>query len=296
MDSEWSFRPLTPTSTEVEFRIVFDVSSTVLAGAIGTFLEDAANQQLQAFTARCHALAVQRTQAAQAARVARNERLAKIEVVLREHDLDCGSGESAPGMTEERFVSACAALAREVDGAGFQELHEQAALRGAVFVALDTFHRNGGTPRPLGVVARCLYTMVQAPRKERVKLIFELIDIDGDGELDFPELTNGLELHMQCVARAARHLVRVQASEAENDAAALSRALATVDTLMADVQSEIPLAVKQIFDDANLHHSQSISFAEWKRECATHPELLQMMSVRGMVQVASAAMTAKPGL
>eukprot|EP00617_Octactis_speculum_P008087 CAMPEP_0185780276 /NCGR_PEP_ID=MMETSP1174-20130828/98597_1 /TAXON_ID=35687 /ORGANISM="Dictyocha speculum, Strain CCMP1381" /LENGTH=453 /DNA_ID=CAMNT_0028469777 /DNA_START=132 /DNA_END=1493 /DNA_ORIENTATION=+ len=222
--------------------------------------------------------------------------MARVESALfeetRRHNINESQAGAGGGLSVSwaAFESTCFALR---DLSGFTQMSENEALRRAVFSALQILEvDNKGISLPLEHVARTLFVLVQAPPLIHAKLLFTMIDLDHDGVLNRRELTRALERHMDAVGNAVRHLLRIRAEKrdsAEDRSRSVRTATAHVDSLLAEVRSEVPSAVQQLLDDFDVNRSGSISLKEWERGMKRHPELMEMMSVHGMSKTVALA-------
>ncbi|CAN0042456.1 unnamed protein product [Discosporangium mesarthrocarpum] len=127
--------------------------------------------------------------------------------------------------------------------------------------------------------------MVEASLEYRAKYVFSLMDTDGNSKVDRAELQTALQLYMKSMARVVPMVVthHLQGTEALADSQRIKeRVVEVVDELMDEIIKDIPRAVDQIFEEVDAEGSGSIAESEWDNAWQNFPELLDMMSIRGL--------------
>ena len=196
-------------------------------------------------------------------------------------------------VTMEAFESACAQLAGSVDGfeilGGASAMHK--LIRAAVYESAASLHnvRSAGTAeKQLERFSRAVYAMVAADAEQRALFIFDLIDVNRDRRLSARELQAALEAHVDAVGSVIPRLIEHKRAHTgigvEGEAAdvAVARSLEVVGKVMEEVKREVPLAVAQILEEVDVDNSGDLSLREWMKAWHNHPEVLDLMSIRGL--------------
>ncbi|CAN0367543.1 unnamed protein product [Ectocarpus sp. 12 AP-2014] len=239
------------------------------------------------------------------------------DACLRHAGRGSGGGAEDDGLTAAQFQAACADLAKEDDFAEFQKLADNDGLSSAVYSSLKYLMRRRlrrgltslkgsageeakaclamktrGVPEgALLEFAISVYMMVQASAEDRALYIFSILDTNGNKQLDRQELQAALLLYMKSLARV---IPTVVAHELEDMGRLIDidseqvqeEIVSVVDELMHEVTAEIPRAVEQIFEELGVIEAGCISEDEWEGAWQNFPELLDMMSLRGLGKTA----------
>ncbi|CBN79889.1 conserved unknown protein [Ectocarpus siliculosus] len=239
------------------------------------------------------------------------------DACLRHAGRGRGGGAEDDGLTAAQFQAACADLAKEDDFAEFKKLADNDGLSSAVYSSLKYLMRRRlrrgltslkgsageeakaclametrGVPEgALLEFAISVYMMVQASAEDRALYIFSILDTNGNKQLDRQELQAALLLYMKSLARV---IPTVVAHELEDMGRLIDidseqvqeEIVSVVDELMHEVTAEIPRAVEQIFEELGVIEAGCISEDEWEGAWQNFPELLDMMSLRGLGKTA----------
>ncbi|CAM9361413.1 unnamed protein product [Scytosiphon promiscuus] len=233
-------------------------------------------------------------------------------------DADVDGSEDG-GLTPEQFQAACEDLAKNDDFAEFKKLAENEGLASAVFSSLKYLMRrrlsrgltslrgaageeakaclavntNGVPEGAMLEFAISVYMMVQASSEDRALYIFSILDTNGNKQLDRTELQAALLLYMRSLARVIptvvshelRDMGRLVDVDSDSDQVK-EEIVSVVDELMHEVTADIPRAVDQIFEELGVIEAGCISEDEWEGAWQNFPELLDMMSLRGLGKTA----------
>ncbi|CAN0098655.1 unnamed protein product, partial [Ascophyllum nodosum] len=228
-----------------------------------------------------------------------------------------GKGAKAEdGLTVAQFHEACSDLAKEKGFENFKELSENEGLAGAVYSSLKYLMRRrlrrgltslkgaaGDEAKaclvsamqgvPQGTMlefAISVYMMVQASPEDRALYIFSILDTDGNKQLERQELQAALLLYMKSLARVIPSVVENQFKGMEeyvDSDLVKEEVVHVVDELMHEVTADIPRAVDEIFEELGVEENGCISEDEWEGAWQNFPELLDMMSLRGLGKTAN---------
>ncbi|CAM9197640.1 unnamed protein product [Pylaiella littoralis] len=232
-----------------------------------------------------------------------------------------GAAEEGRVLTVAQFQAACADLAGDEEFGEFKKLAENDGLSSAVFSSLQYLMRRrlsrgltslGGTAGdeakaclavetkgvPEGAMlefAISVYMMVQASAEDRALYIFSILDTNGNKQLDRQELQAALLLYMKSLARIIPTVVAHELKDMGklvdkdidiNSDQVKEEIVSVVDELMHEVTADIPRAVDQIFEELGILDAGCISEDEWEGAWQNFPELLDMMSLRGLGKTA----------
>lgn len=192
------------------------------------------------------------------------------------------------------FCGACAEL-----GEHYQDLKpiaESSVVAGAVFSSLETSAAPSRDGLSLDDFVVGAYMMTQGTFEQKAHNLFRLIDTSGDGKISREELTKALERRVRTVKKIFPKLLRDQvalqmgstqgeALEKSQDAA-VAQGVAALETLMREIEHEIPLAVNQVFQEADLDQDDFIHEDEWLLAWQSHPEFVELLSIDGLKKVA----------
>lgn len=210
-----------------------------------------------------------------------------LETLFEKHAVESGK------MYLSGFERACRALSGEHQD--FKALAESSALTGAVFSSL----RTSTEPKEwldLDEFVVGVYLMTQGTIEEKAQSLFHAIDTLCDGKISRDELTMAMQRRIRGVRKIFPKLLEDQVAlqmQHENVTSlstsaddAMSSALASMETLMEEIEKEIPLAVNQIFTEADLNQDDFITQDEWLYAWQTHPEFVELMTIDGMKKFA----------
>eukprot|EP00903_Cladosiphon_okamuranus_P018042 g16603.t1 len=221
------------------------------------------------------------------------------------------------GLTVDQFQAACADLAKEEDFGEFKKLADNEGLSSAVYSSLKYLMRrrlsrgltslrgkageeakaclavktNGVPEGAMLEFAISVYMMVQASPEDRALYIFSILDTNGNKQLDRKELQAALLLYMKSLARViptvVAHELKDMGKLVDIDSGQVQEEIVSVvDELMHEVTADIPRAVDQIFEELGVIEAGCISEDEWEGAWENFPELLDMMSLRGLGKTA----------
>lgn len=191
------------------------------------------------------------------------------------------------------FERACRTLSCEYQD--FRAVTENSALAGAIFSSLGTSEQ----PKEwldLDEFVVGVYLMTKGTIEEKAQSLFHAIDTLCDGKISREELTTAMQRRIRTVKKIFPMLLKdqvqlqmqhenVTALGVDSDAA-MSSAVAAMETLMEEIEKEIPLAVNQIFQEADLNQDDFITQDEWLYAWQTHPEFVELMTIDGMKKFA----------
>lgn len=198
------------------------------------------------------------------------------------------------------FSKACRQLAVEYDD--FRDISASSTLAGTIFSSLEV----SGTQKDWLNVDEFVvgvYLMTKGTVEEKARSLFLVIDTSQDGKISREELTNAMQRRIHTVKRIFPKLLtdqvelqmecdQVESLEHCTDEA-VSRGLEAIESLMKDIEKEIPLAVNQIFLEADLDQDDFITEDEWLFAWHLHPEFVELMTIDGMKKVAQWASVVK---
>ncbi|KAG7384067.1 Coenzyme Q-binding protein coq10, mitochondrial [Phytophthora pseudosyringae] len=191
------------------------------------------------------------------------------------------------------FTAACMALSDEYDD--MRDISESAALAGAVFSSFETH----ATPKDwltLDEFVVGVYLMTKGTFEQKAHSLFEVVNKTGDGKITREELTQAMQRRIRAVKKLFPKLLRdqvqiqmmneqVEELSSVQDAAVASSVQA-IEQLMEEVEKEIPLAVNQIFREADLDQDDYIREQEWLFAWQAHPEFVELLTIDGMKKMA----------
>jgi coenzyme Q-binding protein COQ10 len=191
------------------------------------------------------------------------------------------------------FTAACMALSSEYED--MKDINESAALAGAVFSSFETH----STPKDwlsLDEFVVGVYLMTKGTFEQKAHSLFEVVNATGDGKITREELTRAMQRRIRAVKKLFPKLLRDQVqiqmvheqverlSSVQDEAVANS--VRAIEELMEEVEKEIPLAVNQIFREADLDQDDYIREQEWLFAWQAHPEFVELLTIDGMKKMA----------
>ncbi|DAZ96946.1 TPA: hypothetical protein N0F65_012049 [Lagenidium giganteum] len=324
----------TPNTCKIDFKVTFEVASFLHANAIQLFFDDVAVTQLNAFIARAGKLygtgarrvapctkdstpavpacAIEPTVASlpdppadecaslmQVAKIIKDnigsQQLAEMVAIYDKYARADGR------LDFSGFSAACTELGNKHDE--LREISENSALAGAIFSSFET---SGDAKDWLDKeeFAVGIYLMTQGTVEEKALSLFHAIDTSRDGKISREELTTAMQRRIHTVKKIFPKLVKDQVQQQmqhENLTAlpstaddAMAKGLEAIESLMEDIEKEIPLAVNQIFLEADLDQDDFITEDEWLFAWQAHPEFVELMTIDGMRKVAQWASVVQP--
>ncbi|KAG3085571.1 hypothetical protein PI124_g16641 [Phytophthora idaei] len=191
------------------------------------------------------------------------------------------------------FTAACMALSDEYED--MKDINESAALAGAVFSSFETH----ATPKDwlsLDEFVVGVYLMTKGTFEQKAHSLFEIVNKTGDGKITREELTQAMQRRIRAVKKLfpklLRDQVQVQMANEEIEElssvqdAAMASSVQAIEELMEEVEKEIPLAVNQIFREADLDQDDYIREQEWMFAWQAHPEFVELLTIDGMKKMA----------
>ncbi|GMF23647.1 unnamed protein product [Phytophthora lilii] len=191
------------------------------------------------------------------------------------------------------FTAACMALSDEYED--MKDISESAALAGAVFSSFETH----ATPKEwltLDEFVVGVYLMTKGTFEQKAHSLFEVVNATGDGKITREELTRAMQRRIRAVKKLFPKLLRDQvqiqmANEHVEELssvqdAAVASSVKAIEELMEEVEKEIPLAVNQIFREADLDQDDYIREQEWLFAWQAHPEFVELLTIDGMKKMA----------
>ncbi|RHY28229.1 hypothetical protein DYB32_006123 [Aphanomyces invadans] len=153
--------------------------------------------------------------------------------------------------------------------------------------------------------------------------MFQAIDTQHDGRLSPDELRRAMELRLRVVREVFPLLLQEQLALATSSSPNSSKnlneegmkaGLMAIESLMSQVEGDIPLAVRQVFLSMTLQEPNHINLTEWRRMWYVddshlqrrsvhltdnlgrhdHPELVEMMTIDGMKKILRVATVVAP--
>ncbi|RLN53000.1 hypothetical protein BBJ29_003014 [Phytophthora kernoviae] len=260
IESEWIFKPCSkPGSCEIDFKVTFEVSSILHANAIQLFFDDVALSQLNAFIGRARKL---------------------YESTPR--PVSKAPKQPVPVTQGEEYED-------------LKDISESAALAGAVFSSFET----SATPKEwlsMDEFVVGVYLMTKGTFEQKALSLFEIVNSTGDGKITREELTCAMQRRICAVKKLFPKLlhdqVQIQMANEQVEAlsssqdAAVARGVQAIEGLMEEVEKEIPLAVNQIFREADLDQDDYIREQEWLFAWQAHPEFVELLTIDGMKKMA----------
>lgn len=213
---------------------------------------------------------------------------------------DCNAVDSGK-MYFDGFAHACRELGGEY--AGFKDINANSALAGAIFSSFGT----SDPPKDwldLDEFVVGVYLMTKGTIEEKAQNLFHAIDTMCDGKISREELTTAMQHRIRTVKKIFPKLLTDQVQiQMEHEKVtslnvdpdeAMSNALKSMETLMEEIEKEIPLAVNQIFQEADLDQDDFITQDEWLFAWQSHPEFVELMTIDGMKKFAQWASVVNP--
>ncbi|KAF4314965.1 hypothetical protein BBO99_00007820 [Phytophthora kernoviae] len=251
-----------PGSCEIDFKVTFEVSLILNANAIQLFFDDVTLSQLNAFIGRARKLYESTPRPVskapeQPVLVTQGGISSKTYNDLAEvfQDFADRNGKLYYG----GFTAACMALSEEYED--LKGISESAALAGAVFSSFET----SATPKEwlsIDEFVVGVYLMTKGTFEQKALSLFEIVNSTGGDKITREELTCAMQrricavkklfpklLHDQVQIQMANEQVEVLSSSQD---AAVARGVQAIEGLMEEVERDIPLAVNQIFREADL--------------------------------------------
>ncbi|ETN17190.1 hypothetical protein, variant 1 [Phytophthora nicotianae INRA-310] len=194
------------------------------------------------------------------------------------------------------FTAACLALSEEYDEyEDMKDISESAALAGAVFSSFET-HTTPKDWLSLDEFVVGVYLMTKGTFEQKAHSLFEIVNKTGDGKITREELTQAMQRRIRAVKKLFPKLLRDQvqiqmANEQVEELssvqdAAMASSVQAIEELMEEVEKEIPLAVNQIFREADLDQDDYICEQEWMFAWQAHPEFVELLTIDGMKKMA----------
>ncbi|KAE9022415.1 hypothetical protein PR003_g11859 [Phytophthora rubi] len=191
------------------------------------------------------------------------------------------------------FTAACMSLSDEYED--MKDISNSAALAGAVFSSFETH----STPKDwltLDEFVVGVYLMTKGSFEQKAHSLFEVVNATGDGKITREELTRAMQRRIRAVKKLFPRLLRDQvqiqmANEQVEELssvqdAAMANSVKAIEELMEEVEKEIPLAVNQIFREADLDQDDYIREQEWLFAWQAHPEFVELLTIDGMKKMA----------
>ncbi|KAI9911894.1 hypothetical protein PsorP6_008884 [Peronosclerospora sorghi] len=191
------------------------------------------------------------------------------------------------------FTAACMALSDEYDD--LKDVSESATLAGAVFSSFETH----STPKDwltLDEFVVGVYLLTKGTFEQKAHNLFKVVNSTGDGSITREELTLAMQRRIRAVRKVFPKLLRDQIQiEMANEPvevlssaqdAAVENGIQAIEQLIEAVEKEIPLAVNQIFRQADLDQDDRIREHEWMFACQAHPEFMELLTIDGMKKMA----------
>ncbi|KAG7399637.1 Coenzyme Q-binding protein coq10, mitochondrial [Phytophthora boehmeriae] len=191
------------------------------------------------------------------------------------------------------FTAACMALGDEYED--LKDVSDSATLAGAVFSSFET----SATPKEwlsMDEFVVGVYLMTKGTFEQKALSLFEVVNSRGDGKITREELTVAMQRRIAAVKKLFPKLLHDQVQiQMENEQVealsssqdeALARGVQAIESLMEEVEKEIPLAVNQIFREADLDQDDYIGEEEWLFAWQAHPEFVELLTIDGMKKMA----------
>ncbi|KAK1947048.1 Coenzyme Q-binding protein COQ10 [Phytophthora citrophthora] len=191
------------------------------------------------------------------------------------------------------FTAACMALSDEYED--MKDISDSAALAGAVFSSFETH----ATPKDwltLDEFVVGVYLMTKGTFEQKAHNLFEVVNKNGDGKITREELTHAMQRRIRAVKKLFPKLlsdqVKIQMANEQVEElssvqdAAVASSVQAIEELMEEVEKEIPLAVNQIFREADLDQDDYIREQEWLFAWQAHPEFVELLTIDGMKKMA----------
>lgn len=209
------------------------------------------------------------------------------------------------------FCGACAEFGKVYQD--FKDISESSVISGAVFSTLETSARPHKDWLSLDDFVVGVYMMTKGTFEQKAHNLFHLIDTTGDGKISREELTRALRRRVATVRKIFPTLLRDQVqiqlqlveeqegvraaelSSTSSQDAAIEKGVRALDALMVEIEAEIPLAVNQIFLEADLDQDDFIKEEEWLLAWQAHPEFVELLSIDGLKKVAQWAAVVRGG-
>ncbi|KAH9192247.1 hypothetical protein AeNC1_005776 [Aphanomyces euteiches] len=326
IESEWLFRELSPTSCEVQFRVSFEVASILHAHAMRLFFDDVARVQLNAFIKQATNLqrlapppppqqpvvfpSIPRPLRSLQDKIDAND-IAQLRQIFTKHAKDgrklllSGFGAACKDLVES---SEWAQESHTLDDVKTISDNHNSALASVVFASYmvpdaKTIEAGGAHDwLSFEEFAMGLYMTLYGTVDEKAVHLFQVIDSSNDGFLSPDELRRAMEGRIRIVKDIFPMLLKEQVGlHSESSGASrelidecMKVGLMAIETLLAQVETDIPLAVNQIFLSTNLKAPNRITLDEWCRMWYAHPELVEMMTIDGMKKIMKMASVVTP--
>nr|CCA25311.1 conserved hypothetical protein [Albugo laibachii Nc14] len=199
------------------------------------------------------------------------------------------------------FCNACRSLGADYDT--LKSISEDTVLAGAIFSSFET-SREVKDWLDFDEFVVGVYLLTKGTVEEKAYNLFLTVDTSRDGRISRKELENAMQRRIHTVQTIFPKLlndqIRVQMQSANVTSlpstaeSIMSEGLKLIETLMEDIEKDIPLAVNQIFSKADLDRDGYITEDEWLVAWQSHPELVELMTIDGMQKIAQWASVVKP--
>lgn len=199
------------------------------------------------------------------------------------------------------FCNACRSLGADYET--LKSISEDTVLAGAIFSSFET-SREVKDWLDFDEFVVGVYLLTKGTVEEKAFNLFLTVDTSRDGRISRKELENAMQRRIHTVRTIFPKLLTDQVhmqmqhanvtslpSTAES---IMSEGLKLIETLMEDIEKDIPLAVNQIFSKADLDRDGYITEDEWLVAWQSHPELVELMTIDGMQKIAQWASVVQP--
>ncbi|CAI5715157.1 unnamed protein product [Hyaloperonospora brassicae] len=191
------------------------------------------------------------------------------------------------------FMAACMALSDEYED--MKDVSESATLAGAVFSSFET-HTTPKDWLTLDEFVVGVYLMTKGTFEQKAHSLFEIVNATGNGKITREELTLAMQRRIRAVKKLfpklLRDQVQIQMGNGQSEElssiqdAAVANGVKAIEELMETVEKDIPLAVNQIFREADLDQDDYIREEEWMFAWQAHPEFVELLTIDGMKKMA----------
>uniref|UniRef100_A0AAV1UX68 EF-hand domain-containing protein n=1 Tax=Peronospora matthiolae TaxID=2874970 RepID=A0AAV1UX68_9STRA len=191
------------------------------------------------------------------------------------------------------FMAACMALSDEYED--MKDVSESATLAGAVFSSFET-HTTPKDWLTLDEFVVGVYLMTKGTFEQKAHNLFEIVNATGSGKITREELTLAMQRRIRAVKKLfpklLRDQVQIQMGNKQSEElssiqdAAVANGVKAIEQLMEAVEKDIPLAVNQIFREADLDQDDYIREQEWMFAWQAHPEFVELLTIDGMKKMA----------
>lgn len=326
IDSQWTFTPGGPKPDEmcvVHFQIDFQVSSVVHAQAIRLFFNDVVQAQMSAFIQRGLALRRSRARRSSMGTTPRGfDRKNTKTFSLPESQpssSDSSSfsrerGRSQGTTTESSFRESIYAKVPLEEIRQYHVLYQRYATQGKmdehafVQVCLNHFHlqefpqaflpvlfssfcsKPSSWRRVLSesdfVFGMCL--LRRGTMEDKARNLFYSLDENEDGAIDREELCQALERRLELLVKILPSLLGSETSDSGTPSLSIQSSFDQIFQELRD--QDIPLLVNEIFRQCDFTQTNSMSVEEWDTAWRVSPELVELLTLEGMMNIAHWAM------